>query len=170
MVFARTRLLIQDRCFEESPGEIHIRYLGPNPSKLYKKCWELMQGIFDVPQSDIQETRYEWGRGREGDKFRVRWWLHKDMDTFTYIYFRVDLKGQGNEETGKAFIRLKGWLRSEYPQDTIWQRSIVYEMLRTLWHRVFYRQKREEYLEECRNSMVVYERKLKDYFEELREE
>jgi hypothetical protein len=169
MVFARARLLIEDRCFEEKPSEIHIRYSGPHVAKLYKKCWELMQAVFDVPQSYIQETQYKWVKKGEGDAFQVRWWLHKDMDVFSYIYFRLDLKGKGTDKSGEAFIRLKAWLRSEYPQDTVWQRSIFYEILRTFWHRLFYRQRREEYREECRNSMVMYEKQLKDFFQKIKE-
>jgi len=41
-------------------------------------------------------------------------------------------------------------------------------MLRTFWHRVFYRKKREEYAEECRHSIIFMQKKIKEFFEELR--
>ena len=82
-----------------------------------------------MPKSYIQETQYKWAKKEGGDVFQIRWWLHKDLDTYTYIYFRVDLKGKGDEKRGDAFIRIKAWLRTEYPQDTFWQRTIIYEMI-----------------------------------------
>ena len=168
MVFARTKIVLEDNCFEEEPGGVTMRFVGPNPTKIYKKTYELMKAAFNVPDSDIQETDYNWGKGKEGDKFKVTWWLHKDMDVFSYLYIRFKLSGQGNEKTGQATLEVRGLLRSEYPQDTVWQRSLFYEMLRTFWHRVFYRKKREEYAEECRHSIVFMQKKVKEFFEELR--
>ena len=163
MVFARAKLVLEDKCFEEDPGTLEVNYAGPNISKLYHKVYDLARDIFSVPESEMQEIRFDWEKGKDGDKFRVRWWIHKDLDVFSYIYARIDLSGKGTDENGRAQVRVKAWLRSEYPQDTVWQRSIVYEMLRTFWHRIFYRQKREEYIEECRHLMIFYEKSVKEY-------
>ena len=168
MVFARTKILLEDNCFEEEPGGVTMRFVGPNMPKLYGKIYEMMKAVFNVPDSDIQETAYNWGKGKGGDKFKVTWWLHKDMDVFSYLYIRFKLAGEGNEKTGKAMFEIRGLLRSEYPQDTVWQRSLFYEMLRTFWHRMFYRKKREEYAEECRHSIVFMQKKVKEFAEELR--
>jgi len=86
MVFARTKILLEDNCFEEEPGSVTMRFVGPNVTKLYNKVYELMKAVFNVPDSDIQETEYNWGKGKEGEKFKVTWWLHKDMDVFSYLY------------------------------------------------------------------------------------
>lgn len=162
-------MVLEDKCFEEDPGTVEIRFVGPGITKLYRKMYELMLTVFSVPPAETQETRYEWGTAKEKHKFRVRWWLHKDLDVFSYLYIRFDLNGEGNDEKGNAWIVVKGWLRTEYPQDTVWQRSIFYEMIRTFWHRIFYRQKREEYSEECRHVMILYEKEIKAFMEKLRE-
>ncbi len=169
MPFARTKLVMEDNCFEEEPGWVEMRFVGPNLTKLYKRTYELMRSIFNVPEAQIQETEYNWGKEKDKDKFSVTWWLHKDMDIFTYLYIRFRLKGEGNAKEGKARLEIRGLLRSEYPQDTVWQRSLVYEMLRTFWHRVFYRKKREEYGEECRNSIILMQKEVKEFFEKLKE-
>jgi hypothetical protein len=167
MVFARAKLVLEDNCFEEEPGGVEMRFVGTDVTKLYKKMYELMKTVFNVPDSQIQETNYSWGKAKDGDKFSVRWWLHKDMDIFSYLYIRFDLKGQGNEKSGNAYVQVRGLIRSEYPQDTVWQRSLFYEMLRTFWHRAFYRKKREEYADDCRQSIVFFQRKVKEFFQEL---
>ncbi|UCD07027.1 MAG: hypothetical protein JSW41_04300 [Candidatus Aenigmatarchaeota archaeon] len=169
MVFARTKILMQDNCYEEEPGEVQMRYVGPNPQKLYDKMWELMKSIFNVPDSAIQEERYNWGKGEKVEKFRVAWLLHKDMDAFSYIYVKTSLSGEGDEESGNATITIKPYMRTEYPQDTVWQRSLFYEMLRMIWHNTFYSRKRDEYTAECRHLTVYLQRRVLDFFRELRE-
>ena len=168
MVFARTKLMMEDNCFEEEPGEVSMKFVGPNVTRVYKKAYELMRAIFNVPESNIQETDYNWGKTKDGEKFNVTWWLHKDMDIFTYLYIRFRLKGDQSGGSGKLTLGVRGLIRSEYPQDTVWQRSLFYEMLRTFWHRMFYRKKREEYADECRHGVVLYQKKIKEFFEELR--
>jgi hypothetical protein len=170
MVFARTKLLLEENCFEEEPGGVQMKFVGPQVKNLYNRMYELMKSVFRVPDSDIQETDYNWGKGEKSEKFKVRWWLHKDMDLFTYFYIRVDLSGQVDEKGGSATVSIKGLLRSEYPQDTVWQRSLFYEMLRTFWHRIFYHKKREEYAEECRHSIVYFQKRVRDFFEEVKKQ
>lgn len=169
MVFARTKILMQDNCYEEEPGSVSMKYVGPNPRKLYDKMWELMKSVFNVPDSAIQEENYNWGKGEKAEKFKVRWWIHKDLDAFSYIYVRFDVSGEGDEESGNASISIKPYMRTEYPQDTLWQRSLFYEMLRMIWHRTAYSGKREEYTEECRHLTIYFQKRMMEFFRELRE-
>jgi hypothetical protein len=167
--FARTKILMQDDCYREKPERIFINYVGPHPTKLYYKVYELIKAIFRAADSDILEEKFQWGKG-EKEKFKVRWYLHKDMDIYTYIYIKFDVSGHGDERSGKAEIKIKPVIRTEYPQDTIWQRSLFYEMLRVFWHRSFYFKKREEYAEECRNMLSVFNRNVHEFMRQLREE
>jgi len=167
MVFARSKLTMEDNCFEEEPGVVEMKFVGPNVTKIYKKMYESMKNVFRCSDADIQETEYSWGKSERGDKFSVRWWMHKDMDIFSYFYISFQLSGEGTDKAGSAKIAVRGLLRTEYPQDTVWQRSLFYEMLRTFWHRAFYHRKREEYAEECRHSVILFERKMKEFFHEI---
>jgi hypothetical protein len=168
MVFARAKLTLEDNCFEEEPGTMTIRYVGPNPHKMYKKLHETIKAVFRVTDADLQETDFSWGKTSTGEKFKVEWWMHKDMDLFSYLYVRFRLDGEGNDKQGHAKLEIRGLLRSEYPQDTVWQRSLFYEMIRTFWHRVFYHKKREEYAEECRHSEIIVMRHMKEFLKHLK--
>lgn len=168
-VFARTKLLMHDTCFEERPGRVTLKYVGPKPHKIHEKAYELIKSVFKTSDSDIQEEQYNWGKGAE-EKFKIRWWLHKDLDRFSYFWIRFDVSGSGTEKQGNASITLSPYLRTEYPQDTVWQRSLFYEMLRTLWHRIFYHNKRMDYITECRDLVSFYMKKMRELFKELKEE
>ena len=82
------------------------------------------------------------------------------MDLFTYLFVRMDLAAEGTERMGNAKIAVRGLLRTEYPQDTIWQRSLFYEMLRTLWHRILYHKKRDQYTIECKRLSMIFQKKM----------
>jgi len=170
MVFARSKMVLEDNCFAEEPGGVEMRFVGPNVTKIYSKMYDTIKAVFRVSDSDVQETDYSWGKTEKGDKFKVRWWMHKDMDMFSYLYIRFDLAGEGSVELGNAKLGVRGLIRSEYPQDTVWQRSLFYEMMRTFWHRVFYHRKREEYAEECRHSTVLFMNKMKEFCNQLKKE
>ena len=168
MVFARSKMVLEDNCFEEDPGAINIKLIGPNVSKMYTACYELMKAMYHVTDSDIQEVAYNWGKSEKGDKFSITWWIHKDMDLFSYFYTSVKMHGQGNDTSGTISLAVKPLLRSEYPQDTVWQRSLFYEMMRTFWHRVFYHKKREEYAEECRHMTLLFQKKFIEHFNSMK--
>lgn len=167
--FARTKLLIQEDCYREKPERININYVGPNPIKIYYKAYEMIKSIFRASDSDVQEESLSWGKG-DKEKFKVTWYVHKDMDPYTYLYLKIGVSGQGDEKTGKAKISIKPVMRTEYPQDTVWQRSLFYEMLRVFWHRSFYYRKREEYAEDCRNMLSIFVRNMHQFLRQLREE
>ena len=48
------------------------------------------------------------------------------------------------------------------------QQNLMYEMVRRMWHRVFYQRKRMEYLDLGKELIMNFERGLKDFGEELR--
>jgi len=62
---------------------------------------------------------------------------------------------------GKADIEVEGALRTEYPQDTMWQKSLFYEFLRMAWHTMFYASKRDEYLRDGRVLLSFFVDQLK---------
>jgi len=169
MVFARTKLLMHDTCFEERPGKVALKYVGPQPKKIYAKAYETVKTIFKASDADIQEEQFNWGKGAE-DKFKIRWWLHKDLDRFSYLWIRFDVAGSGTEKQGNVSIVVTAYLRTEYPQDTVWQRSLFYEMMRTFWHRLFYHNKRMDYITECRDLVSFYSRKMREFFDDLKGE
>ena len=167
MVWGRTKLLIWDYIFEPAK-EIRITYAGKNPEKLYTKANELIRTIFNVPEGYVQEKLFNWEKVKDADRFEISWEVTKILDYYTYIVVEMDLSGFSAEGEGRASFRLKPRLITEYPQDTLWQQSIVYEMMRRMWHKTYYHHKRMEYLYLGRELIINFERSVKQYMEELR--
>jgi hypothetical protein len=167
VVWARTKLLIWDYIFEPVK-EIRISFTGKNPEKFYKKINELIRTVFNVPDAYIQEKDYSWESLQQSDKFKVSWEVNKILDVFSYITVEIDLSGFSASGEGRVDITLKPRLITEYPQDTIWQQNIIYEMMRRFWHRAFYHQKRMEYLNYGKELVTSFESSLKHFSETLR--
>lgn len=168
MVWARTRLLIWDYVFEPVK-DIRISYSGPHPDKFYKKINELIRTVFNVPDAYVQETTYSWEKGKDTERFEINWEVNKLLDTFSYITVEIIFKGFSVDGEGKASVRLKPRLITEYPQDTIWQNSIIYEMLRRFWHKYYYHKKRMEFLSYAKELLTTFESSIKHFGETLRE-
>jgi hypothetical protein len=172
---ARMKIMIEEEIYppkgtaKGSPRSI-TSYVGPNPVKLYPKTRELMKSILHVTDSDMHEEIYDWGKGADKEKFNVRLFIHRELDKFSYYMVRVDVKGEGNEKSGKGSVIIRPLLRTEYPQDTLWQRTIFYEMIRVFWHRAFYHNKRREYILEGRRLLAMFQQQIEEYFRDLREQ
>jgi len=173
-LISRMKMMIEEELYPSygasrgSPRAI-LTYVGPNPGKLYPRTRDIIKSVFNATDAHIHEEIYDWGK-EEKEKFRIRFFLHKDLDKFSYFFIRFDVKGEGTEKAGKASVTIRPLLRTEYPQDTLWQRTIFYEMMRVFWHRMFYHNKRREYIWEGRNLISMLHDQLKDYFRILREE
>ncbi len=167
MVWARTKLLIWDYVFEPAK-DIKIFYTGQHPERLYKKMNELIRTVFNVPEAYVQEKQYDWEKTKDRERFTVAWEINKVLDLFTYITVEIDITGFVVEGEGRVSVRLRPRLITEYPQDTIWQQSIVYEMLRRFWHRAFYHHKRMEFLSYSKELLVNFETSIKSYIETLK--
>jgi hypothetical protein len=167
MVWARTKLLIWDYIFEPVK-DLRISYTGPHPEKFYQKLKELIRAVINVPDAYIQEKNYVWEKLKDSERFEIEWEINKILDTFSYITIEITLRGFSAGGEGKVDIRIRPRLITEYPQDTIWQQSIVYEMLRRFWHQRFYHHKRMEFLNLGKELLVSLEAALKKYMDELR--
>jgi hypothetical protein len=167
MVWARTRLLIWDYIFEPVK-RIKINYTGPSPDKFYSKINELIRTVFNVPDAYVQEKEYTWEKGEEAERFEIKWEVNKLLDMFSYITMEISLNGFSAKGNGRVAMVIRPRLITEYPQDTVWQNSIVYEMLRRVWHKFFYHQKRMEFLNMGKELVVTFEKGIKEYGESLK--
>jgi len=167
-VFARTKIVIQDDCLSPPVPFITLNYAGPNPQELYKKIKELFVTIWRVDPGDVQERQFSWDRTAAGEKFSVSFEVIKEMDTFSFILLTVNLKGEAKHSRefgreGNANMVIEPVLRTEYPQDTIWQRSLFYEFFRVLYHRLIYVDTRKRFLQECREMSVRLQEEIKSF-------
>ena len=166
MVWARSKLTIFDNIFEPQK-DIFINYSGKNPERLYNKIRTMLIQILNIPERKIQEMYYTWEKHGNADKFKIRWRAVKDYDIYSFLRFDVVLNGESENGEGHASIMLKPRFITEYPQDTIIQQSIFYEMARRFWHNTFYHRQRMKWFEEARELSIEFETKLKQFFEEL---
>jgi len=167
MVWARTRLSIWDYVFEPVK-QISINYTGKSPEKFYKKINELIRTVYAVPEGYVQEKAYDWQKTKEGEKFKISWEVNKMFDQFSYLLVEIELKGSESGGGGQSSIVIKPRVITEYPQDSVWQQSIFYEMVRRFWHSMFYHKKRMQYLDRARELVTNFETELKHFAEELR--
>ncbi len=169
MVFARSKLMIQEWCIEEKPVMLTLNYTGPNPQLAVKKYVELVKTIFSVKDSDIQEKVFNWDRSGKEEKFNIEYEVRKDFDQHSYLFVQGTIDGHivPSEEFGKeghVRIRIRGAIRAEYPQDTFWQRSLLYEIIRVFYHKVIYSSNWDKYMYDCRERLTMFMKEMKGYF------
>jgi len=174
-VFARTKLVIHDDCLEVAPGSalpgrsyISLDYIGPNPQKIYYQLKKLFVTIFKIREDEIIEREFNWDRSKPEESLHTQLEYVKDMDKFSFLHIIVTLDAKIKpsekfEKEGSAKIKIEGWLRTEYPQDTIWQRSLIYEMFRTFVHKVLYQEQRKRYKEECVSLINQLQAEIKEF-------
>ncbi len=166
MVWARTKLVIWDYIFEPVKN-ISMSFSGKYPERYYKKINELIRSVFNVPDAYVQETAYNWEKLKDTQRFEVNWMVNKLFDIYTYLTVEISMKGFSSEGEGKVKVTLKPRMITEYPQDTILQQNIIYEILRRFWHKFFYHHKRMEYLNKCKELIVTFEQELKKFAQSL---
>jgi hypothetical protein len=177
-IFARTKLIIHEDCLEVSgsplPGKkfMTLEYSGPNPQAAYYQAKKLLAQITKVPENEIIERDFTWRREGEEENFSVTFDVIKDMDRFSFIQISISMKGKikPSKEFGKEgslSITIEGVLRTEYPQDTLWQRSLIYEMFRTFYHKFIYEDARKKYKQECVDIMNQIYSSLKEFLNVL---
>jgi len=177
-IFARTKLVIHEDCLEVPgsplPGKkfLTLEYSGPNPQTTYYQAKKILSQVTKVPENEIIERDFSWRKEGEEESFSVNFDVIKDMDRFSFIQISVSMKGKirPSKEFGKEgslSVTIDGVLRTEYPQDTLWQRSLIYEIFRAFYHKFIYEDTRRKYKEECANIMNQLYTSLKEFLNVL---
>lgn len=168
-VFARTKLLISDDCLKP-PGaaSLTLRYSGPNPQTIYEKAKDIATTVWALEPGAIQEKEVNWDRSGLGEKFSMKLEVVKDMDVFTFLLIRINISGETKPskqfgKEGSATLEVEPIMRTEYPQDTLLQRSIFYEFWRVLYHKVIYEDTRKKYLQQCKEDAIRFQEELKSF-------
>jgi len=165
MVWARSRLVIRDYVFEPR-RDLYLMWSGKLPTKIYLEVYHLLQDVFSVPESHIIEMVFDWETKGGNNKFKIGWRVLKEFDIYTYLRLDVNMSGKIDENgNGTISIAIKPRFFTEYPQDTVFQQTIFYEILRRAWHVLFYEKKRFQYKEESRILIMEFHRRLKELLE-----
>lgn len=168
-IFARRKIVIEQYCMGP-PGSpyITLKYNGPNPQNIYEQMKKLFNIIFKLEEGELEEKDFSWDRSGAKEEFSVKFELVKDLDKHSYFRILMSLKGEAkpSKEFGKegsASIFIDARVVTEYPQDTIWQRSLFYELFRSFYHKVIYEDTREAYRRECREAINRFNHELKSF-------
>lgn len=166
-IFARTKITIEEDCMLPTP-KITLNYSGPNPQKVYPKIMELLRVNLKVKPENIQEKEYKWDRAGVPEKFSGAIEAFKDFDKFSYMMLMIDFAGtvRPSKEFGKEGelkVVFDAVLRTDYPQDSVWEKSLLYEIFRTFWHKAFYQEMRYKFREQCREAMVTLQSEIKAF-------
>jgi len=171
-IFARTKIMLSDDCIRPGHPILMLNYSGPNPQELYKKSKELFFSVWNIHPSDVQEREFNWDRTAGAEKFSVKFEVTKDLDVFSYMLIRVNLSGEAKHsrqfgKEGTAKLDIEAMVRTEYPQDTLWQRSLFYEMFRVFWHKTIYEDARKKFIRECRETSFRFLEEIKSFLNTL---
>jgi len=167
MVWAATKLILWDDIYP-TYKRVNIEYKGRNPQLIYRKIKRALRDIFRIPEGNLQERNFKWETSEKGEEFSADWDAIKPLDNFTYIKIEVRLRGFVSGGVGRISVSYRPTLVTEYPQDTFWQQNILYEMLRRLWHVLFYRKKRNEYFEMAQKMAERFEEEIKEFIHAMK--
>lgn len=159
MVWARTKLVIQDGLLRPR-NRYTVEFKGLKPDKFYHAIPKIFMSVFRTDEHHLQEKKISWTHG-ETEKFKIIWEGMKELDSFSYLNFNIELSGSQSKGSGEANIVIEGYLCTEYPQDTVWEKSILYEMFRIFWHKTFYIAQRNKYMEDGRKQMAAFVEEIK---------
>lgn len=159
MVWARNKLVIHDDLLKPR-NRFAVEFRGLKPDKFYHAVPKIFMSVFRTDEHHLQEKKISWTHG-ETEKFKIVWEGTKELDALSYLLFNIELSGSQSKGKGEANVVIEGWLRTEYSQDTIWEKSIFYEMLRIFWHKNFYVSQRNKYMEGGRREMSAFVEEIK---------
>jgi hypothetical protein len=141
-------------------------YEGPKASWLVKNLKKDLAFAIGLPEEEIREQNYSISR-KEREIISGTFRITKRIDTYSYYLFEISYSANLDEEgNGKFNANFKVTLYTEYPKVTAWQRSIFYEIWRTLFHEFYYKYQIEKYKKDGLNTLKKIEEVLKN---EIRE-
>lgn len=167
----RDRLRIEDK----SHIKVHLRPKNiPNPQDAYNEIVDILVMRNNFGKNDIREQKYEHEMHEDSEVIRAEIRAYKPKDRFSYIYIKTNMKIEmrptENEEydyVGDLEVRSTGKVRTEYPQKSAFQRSILWHAFRAFYEKVLYGDVRQNYMNECDEYMRVLRDELKSYFDML---
>lgn len=136
----------------------------PNPHNIYSEIMNILVDRINISKNDINEEKYEHSK-KEVEKVHTEIEATKPMDKFTSIVLEIEinmtLKPIHKEEieyVGDLSIQIAGFVRTDYPQDTALQKSILWNAFRSFYEKALYGDIKGDYMNLC----TKYVRNLRD--------
>jgi hypothetical protein len=157
------KYIMEDDCLTPD-RTLRIDYKGHNPFKFYSQIVMLLRDILEIRSMDVWQREFRWDYSGDPIKFFYRVVGRKTYDGWTKAY--IEMTFQGSQPTdpnkdGDMIIFITPKLRTEMPQDTVWQRSQIYKGLRWFYFRTFYSNARRILLGKCIHATERINERLK---------
>ena len=170
------KYIMQDDCFAPY-GKMELKFKGPDPFGLYRKCTALCMEIFELEEKDVWERDFRWDNTGDPRSFFVRIMCNKGFDLESKARIEIVFQGKqpsDNTKDGVITIGFYARVQSEFDLNTFFRKMPIYMGLLRLRNFLFYNSVRRGYLKICREQtqrlMQAYRELVKaPGFEEIME-
>jgi len=117
--------------------------------KVYEKMFDILTSVFEVTRFEVVEKKSKITE--EG--VSAGWEVIKYLDKYSYYHFIISLSGTKNY----AEVNIRGYLKTEFLREHLWQKSILYDFFVVMWYEYFYSKKqRKEFLEKGKDIVRYF--------------
>jgi hypothetical protein len=160
------KYVLEDDCLTPD-RTLRIDFKGHNPFRFYSQIVMILRDILEIRTFHVWQREFRWDFSGEPAKFFYKVIALKPWDNWTKSYFELVFQGtqpSDPNKDGELVIFISPKLRTEIPQNTIWQRSQIYKGLRWLYFRMFYNNARRILLGKCIHNTERIVDKLKSIY------
>ncbi|MEM0481151.1 MAG: hypothetical protein QXQ14_03165 [Candidatus Aenigmatarchaeota archaeon] len=123
-------------------------YSGPKVSALVKNFKKHLALSLALPEEEIREYNYSISR-KEKEQISAEYKITKIIDSYSYYLFETSFSAEMDLEGNGSFnSSFKVTIFTEFPKVTFFQRSIFYDIWRTLFLKFHYESVLRKYKEE----------------------
>lgn len=155
------KIVIEDEC--EIIPRITARNI-PNPQAVYPEIKEILISRCKLAPNRINERVYDHTKG-DPEKIHIFLEAWKNKDKYTRILYELEIdiilkhvNRPNVKYVGDLDIEIKGTVETNYPQQNVLQKSIVWSAFRAFYEKALYGDLRQEYMEDCKKYVI----KLRD--------
>lgn len=160
-------LRVEDEC--DITPVIKVKNV-PNPHHIYREIKDVLIMRCRLKDDHINEKRYIHEKGQKEEKIHAFIEAWRQMDKFTRVALEVTVEmvlrpvhKEDIEYIGDINLKIEGFVRTEYPQRTAMQKSILWDAFRTFYEKVLYGDIRENMMDLCRKYVKILDNELRAY-------
>jgi hypothetical protein len=162
------KLRVEDKC-ELSP---RLKVTGvPDPQRIFSLVKEVLIMRCRLKEDDINEKIYEHDKSTVPEKIHAFIEAYKHLDRYSDVVLEITMDfvlkpvhREGVEYVGDAKVKIEGFVRTEYPQDSILQKSILWNVFRTFYEKAIYGDIRGNMMDLCRSFIKKVTAEINNYF------
>lgn len=161
----------------EKPADIQPRIRRrnvPDPQDAYNELIDILIMRNTFPRGLINEEVYEHEQDGDTHVIHSEVEAEKPFDQYSsvIIEFELDIemtpvRGEEFDYVGDIDLLIEGNVRTEYPQETTFQKSIIGHAFRVFYEKFLYGDVQEIYMQKCNKYVRRLRDGIKSYFDML---